>query len=137
MKKLTLVIARNEIDDLLQTLMRLACLEVSAPEAPAGAPELQDAAIIEDYDVSHLDANKETLPLLVTRNTYILTGWVPVKSAPSLPPYLGRFVSSWEIEDLTPDESALAPVKLFFPGFFRRMRLAGRKQFYPLAHKGD
>ena len=145
MKKITLVVARSEISDVLQALADLGCLELSEPDAVLGTAavagvsaadsEILGLAELRKVDAGFLGANKEELPLLETPHTCILTGWVPARSAPELEYQMGRFTAAWEIGDLSPDEAVLAPVKLSCPVLFGKMRLAGRKRFDPLVKK--
>ena len=136
MKKLTLIIARSEMDGVMQALVDLACVEILKPDAAAGGPELQEFAVPVEYDLGQLIANKKSIPLLETPHTYIISGWIPPGSVNELASLLQRFIASWEIETPSPDEAELAPVKLFFPAFLSKMRLAGRNRFDPLARKG-
>jgi len=98
-------------------------------------PEIWDVAEPKKFDIVFLGANIEELPLLETPHTCILTGWIPARSAPELEYQMNRFTAAWDIGDLSPDEAVLAPVKLFCPVLFGKMRLAGRKRFDPLVKK--
>jgi len=133
MKKITIIVAQDEIDAVLQMLMEQACVEIDKPDMMSDYQMPGEIAISEDYDVKHLGAAKGTLPLLVTPHTCILFGWVPERLSYALEYQLSRYTASWDIKDPNHEESALAPVRLVCPFFFGKMRLAGRRLFEPFA----
>jgi len=132
MKKLSIIIARQDTENVIRELIRLGCVELSEPDILAGHPELEDAVTFEKYGLEHLNANKDAVLLLGTRHTQMLTGWVPARFTPALQAKLEEFICAWEISDLTQEEAEAAPVKLLCPGFFKKQRLAGRRLFDPL-----
>ena len=134
MKKLTLLIARKDIDNVLREMIQLGCVEVSEPDKLLEDPELASLVTRETYELDKFDANVERLVMLGTHYTLLLVGWTPLKSEPDLASLLSNHICAWELNDLSPGEKEIAPVKLRCPKFFRKFRLAGRREFEPLTN---
>ena len=135
MKKLTLLIARKDFDNVLREIIHLGCVEVSEPDKLLEDPELASLVKRENFELDTYDTNRENLVLLGTHYTLLLTGWTPSQSEPNLTSILSNYICAWEFKDLSPGEKEIAPVRLCCPKFFRKFRLAGRKEFEPLATK--
>ena len=132
MKRLRLLIIRDDIDSILRELILLGCVEVSEPDLKLDNPEIDKLVSRETVELNDYNTNQEKLALLGTTSTLLLSGWIPASSKPDLISRLTDHVCAWEIEDPSPDELENVPVKLFCPGFFGKMRLGGRRPFTPL-----
>jgi len=131
-KMVRLIVARSEIDRFLKDLILLGCIEVFDPDYPpeeaVPAPFLRPVIL----DLDKLDANRDSLTLLGTEYTLILSGWLPARSEHALVTMLADYSCAWEIEAPTPENRESAPVVLSFPKFFGKLRLGGRRLLNPL-----
>ena len=136
MKKLSLLSTREEMGNVMRELIHLGCVDVSEPDELAYGPELQDFLKLEEFMLDELSANRERLVLIGTQYTLLLTGWLTQRSAQILISRLPHYFCAWALEDPSPDEREIIPVELCCPGFFGKLRLAGRKRFAPLKSRG-
>jgi len=140
MKKISVAMARRDAESVVRDLVLLGCVEPSRPDelpgfAEAGAEvpdEVMREVTREVLKLSPFDANLGALVLFGTQHTLMLTGWLPSRSEQQLVSMLSEHTCAWEIEDPTPDEIDLAPVKLMLPGFLGKLRSGGRRLFAPL-----
>jgi vacuolar-type H+-ATPase subunit I/STV1 len=133
MKKLTLLIARKDMENVLRELIHLGCVEVTEPDFLLDDPEFASLVKREDMDIGKYGANQDSLALLGTLYTHMLTGWMPARSEMEFASVLSGYICAWALEDPSPVEIEIAPVKLAYPQFFGKLRLAGRRPFAPLA----
>ena len=132
MKKLSILIIREELDAFLSELISLECVELTDVDDLPSNSELHAFVKREILDLIPYNANKESISALGTKYTINISGWVPSHCETGLIAILKRLTSAWELEDLSPNELDLAPVQLRCPWFFGKYRLAGRKLFSPL-----
>ena len=135
MKKISLAAPRGDMENILRELILLGCVEVCDPEDLPDEPGFSNAVWREVIELEQYNASKERIALLGTQYTFILCGWLTTGSEPGLLARLSEYTCAWEVDELTPDELDLAPAKLSCPGFFRKMRLGGKKLFDPLRAK--
>ena len=135
MKKLSLIVTREDFEKVLRELIRMKCVEVTDPDILPESSELHEFVKRVVADIEQLNANRDSLALLGTDNTLMLTGWVPSKSVPEVSSRLADFTCTFEFIQPSADESLLAPVELKHPGFFGKFRLGGRTQFKPLDNR--
>jgi len=134
MRKLSLVMARSDAESVLRGLLALGCVESARPDELPCFAITGESVSREVFKLSELGANQAAIVLIGTQNTLMLAGWLPSRSEPPLVSMLSQHTCAWEIEDPTPDEADLAPVKLVLPGFFGKLRSGGRRLFSPLAN---
>ena len=133
MKKLSIVSSREDFESILRELILLGCVEVSGP---LDLTENKDSAPCFSYETFALDqlsANLDSIELLGTRHTLLFSGWTTVRSESQLISKLNNYICAWEIEDLSTEDTLIAPVDLCCPNLFGKLRRGGRKQFAPLA----
>jgi len=135
MKKLSLIIAHSDIVNVLSELIDLECVEPIEPELTLDPPELTDLLKREVMDLEVYEANKESITLLSTQYTYVLTGWIPGEFEPELDSALAAFTCSWITEDPFPYDYGDIPVFIKYPQLFGKLRSGGRRVFEPLAKK--
>ena len=132
MKKLSLLVTREQLDNFLGALTSLGCIQVSQPEKIPVGSDLYSSAGIEFLDLTSFGANEDSIEVLGTRYTVLITGWIPSRLENELLSMLKNYLCAWEIFDLTAADIDIAPVELKYPWFFKKYRLAGRELFTPL-----
>ncbi|MCL2391334.1 MAG: hypothetical protein FWC66_01835 [Oscillospiraceae bacterium] len=137
MRKLSMLVIREEFEQFLHELLTLGCAEISEAEDFPSDSELYPLAKREIIDLAPFKANKDSISVLGTKYTVYLTGWLPTKREMELIPLFKNFICAWALEDTSPEEALFAPVQLRFPWFFGKHRLAGRKLFSPLAFDSE
>jgi vacuolar-type H+-ATPase subunit I/STV1 len=135
MKKISLIISRSDIVNVLSELMDLECIEPTEPEVSMDPPELSDLIKHEVMELDGYEANMDSIVLLATQYTYVLTGWTPSQLEPDMASVLSGFACAWVLEDPYPYDYDDIPVLLKFPGLFGKLRSGGRRVFEPLARK--
>jgi len=133
MKKISLIIARQDIVDVLSELIDLKCIEPMEPEVSLDPPELADLVKREVMDLEGYETNHNSIALLATQYTYLLTGWTPSQSVQELESIISNFSCAWVLEDPFPYDYDNIPVLLKFPGILGKLRSGGRRVFEPLA----
>ncbi|MCL2201480.1 MAG: hypothetical protein FWB75_05895 [Oscillospiraceae bacterium] len=132
MKKLNLIVIRDELDNFLHELISLGCVEVTEPEAIPAGSDLLSGVVRELLDISGFGATQSELPVLGTKHTVFIVCWIPSQLEDQLIPIFDNYVCAWEITNLGPEDIDIAPAELNLPRFFPKYRLAGRKIFTPL-----
>jgi len=133
LKKLSIVSSREDFESVLRELILLGCIEISEPPELSEDKESASCFSREKITLDQYSANLDIIELLGTQHILLLSGWMTVRSEAQLVAKLGNYTCAWEIEDLTTEESFIAPVDLCCPNFFGKLRRGGRKQFAPLA----
>jgi len=131
-KKVSIIVSRSEIVDLIGELIDLECIEPIKPNITLDPVELTDMVSHEVMSLDEYETNKDELMLLSTQYTYALSGWIPAQSEPKLASALSGLTCSWVVEDLSPSEINDAPAFVKHPQLFGKMRSGGRKVFEPL-----
>jgi len=132
MKRVKLIIARTDLENVLQVLLRLCCVEVTEPDESPVDKELENLLSRETIDLSQYNANLQSITLLGTQYTLLLSGWATARAEQELVSRLSKLICAWEIEDPSPDERDKVPLFLKWPkitGFFYK---GAGKQFNPL-----
>lgn len=132
MKRITLIIARSDFEIVLRGLMQLGCVEITSPDELLIDPELRTIVKREVYMLDKFHANLDSIVLLATQHTLLLTGWISARSEPELAAHLSKFICAWETEAPDPDESQNVPVKLMLPKLFKVFHKGGGNLFNPL-----
>ena len=135
MKKLFLIVSHLDIVNVISELMYLECVEPIEPELSLDPPELNELLRREVMELDVYEANKESLVLLATQYTYILSGWVPGHLESELTSMLSGFTCSWHLEDPQPEDYENTPIYMKQPQLFGKFRSGGRRVFEPLAKK--
>ena len=131
-KKLNMIVTRNDFESVLTNLMRLGCIDVCTTDGRLEDPEIASMVSSETFDLERFGANADRLVLLGTRETLMLIAWLSTKHEQSVEALLSEYACSWEIEGLSITDSIYAPVILSFPWFFGKQRLKDRRLFAPL-----
>jgi len=134
-KKLTIISSREDIENILRELIALGCFEVSEPHDLLAGLKLPPGFSLEILPIDHLGAGKESIELLGTQHTIMLSGWITSRSEASVESKLENSNCTWEIEIPSAEESMHTPVDLCCPNFFGKLRRGGRRQFVPLVTK--
>ena len=132
LKKLSILAAREDMENILSELMLLGCADISEPD---DLPEDFGPASDVMREIINLDgqsANRESISVLGTRYTLSLSGWMTAKSETELVSKLADYVCAWDIADQAPGDSDKVPVVQRCPGFFGKLRRGGRNRFDPL-----
>ncbi|MCL2227151.1 MAG: hypothetical protein FWB97_05935 [Oscillospiraceae bacterium] len=137
MRKLSILVIREETGSFLKELMALGCTELSDEVDLPSDSDLHATVKREIIDLTRLNANKDSIAALGTRYALMFKGFVPLRAEPELIALLNSFVCSWELEDISKDEADMAPVEMRYPWFFGKYRLAGRKLFVPLKRQTE
>ncbi|MCL2151495.1 MAG: hypothetical protein FWH57_00810 [Oscillospiraceae bacterium] len=135
MKKLLLVIARTDFENVLRVLIDMSCVEVTPPGELLGfdVNNTDNRLALETAELGMYGANIENIPLLGTRKVLILTGWMPAPSEQRLISSLSEYICAWEIENPSPDENEDIPLKLRWPKLLKIFFKNAGKLFNPLA----
>jgi len=133
LKKLSIVSSREDFESVLQDLILLGCIEISEPPELSDNMEAASCFSREKIALDQYSANLESIELLGTQHTLLLSGWLTVRAETQLISKLVNYTCAWEVEDLTTEDSLIAPVDLCCPNFFGKLRRGDRKQFAPLA----
>jgi len=131
--RVRLVFKRVDSEDILRELVRLGCVEVSDPGELLAESGQGGLAALENVSLEGLEANRDSVLLLGTQYTLILTGWIPVRSEPELIEAVSGLDCAWETEPPSPDEHELVPVALKWPKLFGTFRRGAGRPFRPLA----
>jgi hypothetical protein len=131
-KKMTLIVLRPDIEKVLGELIPLGCVEISEPLDPDMPSEPAAAIAPVMIELDGLNANLDSIAVLGTEYTLILSGWIASRSEPELLSKLAGYLCAWEIEAPTPDEYKNAPLIIKCPKFFGGLRSRGHKPFCPL-----
>jgi len=131
-KKLTIIVAHSDIVNVLSEIIHLGCIEPITPDITLDPPELSDLVRREVMELEPYDANLDSIELLATQYTYILTGWLPVDFEPEVTAMLTGFTCAWEITDPGQHDHYDVPMLLKYPQLFGKIRSGGRKIFEPL-----
>jgi len=132
MKKLCLIVSHSDIVNIISELIYLECFEPLEPEVTLDPPELIDLVRREVMELDVYEANMESIVLLATQYTYILTGWLPTHFEPELISILSGFTCSWTLEEPFPADHEDIPVYMKSPQLFGKLRSGGRRVFEPL-----
>ena len=133
MKKLSTVASRDDTESILSELVQLGCVEICEPSELFVNQDIASCFSRETIALAELNADRESVELLGTKHTLLLSGWMTIRCQTDLISKLNNYACAWEIEDLTADEALVAPVNLCCPNFFGKLRRGGREQFSPLA----
>jgi len=132
-KKITIIVAHSDIVNVLSELIQLECIEPTKPYIKLDPPELSDLLRREVMEMEPYDASLDSIELLATQYTYILTGWVNFTFEPELIAMLSSYACAWEITEPDNNDPDAVPLLLKHPQFFGKMRSGGRRVFEPLA----
>ena len=132
MKKISLIVSRSDIVNVISELLYLECVEPIEPELTLDPPELTPLVKREVMELDAYGANKDSITLLATQYTYSLTGWLPAQSEYALASVLSGFTCSWVVEDPHPNDYENIPVLIKVPQLFGKLRSGGRRVFDPL-----
>jgi len=132
MKKLSILVTREVLETFLSEFLMLGCAEFSEALDLPDTSELHSFAKRELVDLASFCADKESLSVLGTKYTVMLTGWLPARYEAELLPLLKKYGCAWDISDPLFGDIDDAPIELCCPWFFGKYRLAGRKKFTPL-----
>lgn len=132
MRKLSLIVSHTDIVNVLSELTLLRCVEPTEPEVTLDPPELTDLLTREVMELEPYNANFESITLIATQYTYMLTGWLPAEFEAELTAMLSKYMCAWEITDLSPTDLDNAPITIKYPQFFGSLRSGGRRIFVPL-----
>ena len=135
MKKLNLIIAHSDIVSVISELIDLECVEPLEPELTLEPPGINDLIKVESMELDAFEASRDSITLLSTQFTYILTGWIPADYEPDLITALSGFLCSWTLDDPFPYDYDNIPVQIKYPQVFGKMRSGGRRVFEPLTKK--
>jgi len=132
MNKIRLIVARTDFENVLHELILLGCVEITDPDEFWDNPELSGLAVRDVVTLDKFHASQDSIVILKTQYTALLTGWVAVRSEPSLTAQLSKFICAWEFEPPQPDGHDNPPVKLRWPKLFGVFYKGGGKTFDPL-----
>jgi len=131
-KKLNILVTREVLDRFLNEFLILGCAEISeAIDLPENS-DLHAFVKRELVDLVPFGASKDSLSVLGTKYTVMLTGWLPFRHEPELVTLLKKYGCAWDISDPIFSDIDVAPVELCCPWFLGKYRLAGRRRFTPL-----
>jgi len=131
-KKLHVIITREVLERFLIDFLTLGCAEISEALDLPDNSDLLPFVKRELVDLNSVGCDKDSLSVLGTKYTVMLTGWVPSRCEAELLPVLEEHGCAWDISEPMLGDLDIAPVELRFPWFFGKFRLAGRKAFTPL-----
>jgi len=131
-KRLNIVVTREVLERFLSDFLILGCTEFSEALDLADNSELNSFVKRELVDLTSFGVGKDCLSVLGTKYTVMFTGWLPSRFELELTPILKKHGCAWEISEPMFGDVDIAPVELVWPWFFRKHRLAGRKEFTPL-----
>jgi len=132
MKKLSLIVIYEQADSLLRRLISFGYAEICEPDDFSSDPELSKLVSRETFNLDDYNANKDSINVLKTQHTMMLTGWLPIFCEEEFASLAKDHLCAWTLEELSEDEREVAPVLLRHPWFFGKYRLAGRREFSPL-----
>jgi len=132
MKRVNLIIARIDLENVLQVLIDMSCVEASDPAEFAIGNDLGNMLNRELVELDKYNANQGSIALLGTQYTLAFFGWIPAQSEQELTSRLSEYICAWEIEDPSPDELDKVPVKLKWEKFLRLFYKGAGKPFSPL-----
>jgi len=132
MKRLKLLIARSDFENVLKVLIAAGCVEVTDPD-DLNDNDLEGNVTREITELDKYKANQDSITLLGTQRTLLLSGWIPAQSEQELTSLLSEYICAWEIEDPSPDEPEKIPVKLKGPKIFWLFYKGAGKPFTPLS----
>jgi len=132
MKRVGLVIARADFENVLHEIISLGCVEITDPDELPEYQQLSSLTVRETVELDKYNANQGSIALLGTQYTVLLTGWITARSETELVAQLLKYVCSWEIESPSPDEHDKIPVALRCPKFFGAFYKGDGRTFNPL-----
>jgi len=132
MKKLSVLLSCDQLEDFLRELIELGCVQVIVPDDPPGDSELAALVRRVSVDIEQYQANQEKLVLLGTERTHLITGWIPAKSESTLRDMLSKFVCAWDVDSPSAEESDIVPVKPRLPMLFEEFYRNKGRLFTPL-----
>ena len=135
MKKVSLIIARADFENVLRDIIIMGCLEATAPDEfqpfdDSGAIPIRETVELEKYS-----AHQDTISVIGTQYALSLTGWITARSEQELVSQLSKYICAYEIENPSQDELADVPIKLRWPKLFGIFKKNAGKQFCPLASR--
>jgi len=136
-KKVSLIVSHSDVVNVISELLYLGCFEPIEPRVFMDPPELGNYIKTETMDLDVYEANKDSITLLTTQNTYTLIGWVPEEYEPEIANALSEFVCAMFVEEPNPDLDEFAPVYMKHPQLFGKFRSSGRNVFEPLTRKNN
>ena len=132
MRKVKLIIARDGFEDVLSDLIGLGCIEVSNPDELLDNQELSSLTSRETIALDKFQVNRDSITLLSTQHTLLLTGWTTSRSEQDIITKLSEHVCAWEFDDPSPSEIENVPVKLKWPKLTGLFYKGGGRMFEPL-----
>ena len=135
MKYIRLIIARKDFKNVLRALIRLGCVEVTKPYEDIIKLSPNALFDFETIDLVGYDANRDSITVLGTKYTYLLTGWIAAKSEQVVAQLLYDHICAWEIVAPPPELMDMLPVMLKLPRFLVVFYRGGGKPFVPLARR--
>ena len=132
MKKVKLIVTRDDFESVLQELLKLGCIEVTVPDEFLNNPELRDQVLRIVVELDDFQTNQSSITLLGTQYTFLLTGWITARSEPEFAEKLSNYVCAWELDTPSPDDPEDIPVKLRWPKIFGFFYTGNGKMFEPL-----
>ena len=132
MKKIRLIIVREDLQRVLTELIRLGCVEVTDPEDLLENPLMNSLVEREIVNLDSYNANLDSIALLGTHSTMLLAGWLPARSEPELAAQLSKYLCAWEILSPSFEEQEKIPVKLRLPKLFGLLYRGEGKPFNPI-----
>jgi len=136
MNKIRLIVACTDFENVLHELILLGCVEITDPDEFWDNPELNGLAVRDIVTLEKYHANQNSIAILRTQYTVLLTGWIAVRSEVALAMQMSKFICAWEFEPPQPDGHDNVPVMLRWPKLFGVFYKDSGKTFDPL-RSGD
>jgi len=121
-KKIGLIISRDDFNNVLCDIMQLGCVDFTEPDGILGDSDLASALTREEIQLEAFDTNATSIVAAGTRETLTLTGWLSTKQEPALISALEHRICDWEIDVPADNETQDVPVILSFPWLFPELR---------------
>jgi len=122
-KKLNLIVSRADIYPLLGELIGLQCVELHKPStmfdyAEFPTPLTHEILKLDTFEIDGVP--EDSIELLGTQYTLLLTAWIESKQEPELKAALDRYTCAWEIKE--PEDEELEEVPLLHQGLVNKIR---------------
>ena len=135
-KKLSLIAVREDMNSILDKLMKLECVEVFTQDSISESPEITTPLTREVVGLEGFGdygATEKSIEILGTQFTFLLTGWMSSVFEPELASMLNDYDCAWEISDLSTEEAEIAPSIRKYPRFLENIRGGNNRVLAPLA----
>ena len=132
MKKISIIILRSDLEDILRTLLRLRCVQICAYSELQGDSALTSIAGLENIDLQEYNASQDSIAAFGTERTLLFKGWIPAASEPEVVLKLSEHICAWDIQSPSPEESEAVPVKLKWQKLFGIFYKGASMFFSPL-----